>query len=174
MKILKAKEHNIDSIERIYDNIHNEEERGLSATGWIRNVYPTKQTAKDALERNDLFIMKDEGKIVAAAIINQIQLDEYKHAAWKHNARDDKIMVLHCLAVDPLEKNKGYGKAFAEFYEEYAIKQGCLSLRMDTNVLNVRARRLYRKLGYDEVGIVKSVFNGIPNVWLVCLEKYLG
>lgn len=28
-----------------------------------------------------------------------------------------------------------------------------------------------KMLGYEEVGIVPCVFNGIPNVQLVCLEK---
>ena len=42
---------------------------------------------------------------------------------------------------------------------------------MDTNVINKKARRLYNKLGFSEVGVVDSVFNGIPNVKLVCFEK---
>ena len=44
----------------------------------------------------------------------------------------------------------------------------------DTNVKNMRARTLYHALGYEEVGIVQCVFKGIPDVHLVCLEKYLG
>ena len=174
MEILKAKNIDIDSIERIYENIHDAEEKGVTATGWIRNVYPTRKTAEDALNRGDLFVMVDEGKIVASAVINQIQVDEYKNAAWQHDAADNEVMVLHVLAVDPFEKNKGYGKAFVAFYEEYAKQHGCIALRMDTNVLNTRARKLYQKLGYQEIGAVKCAFNGIPNVQLVCLEKYLG
>lgn len=174
MEILKAKNIDIDSIERIYENIHDAEEKGVTATGWIHNVYPTRKTAEDALNRGDLFVMVDEGKIVASAVINQIQVDEYKNAAWQHDAADNEVMVLHVLAVDPFEKNKGYGKAFVAFYEEYAKQHGCIALRMDTNVLNTRARKLYQKLGYQEIGAVKCAFNGIPNVQLVCLEKYLG
>ena len=173
MEISKAKKDDIDSIEKIYERIHDDEEKGLTSTGWIRNVYPTRKTAADALERNDLFVLKDNGRTAAAAVINQIQVDEYKYAAWKHEASDSEIMVLHCLAVDPAEKNKGYGKAFAAFYEDYARQHGCTVLRMDTNAKNAKARKLYQKLGYDEVGIINSVFNGIPDVQLVCLEKYL-
>ena len=44
---------------------------------------------------------------------------------------------------------------------------------MDTNAVNTAARTLYKKLGYTEVGIVPCVFNGIPDVKLVCLEKLL-
>ena len=88
--------------------------------------------------------------------------------------RNDEVMVLHCLAVDPSQMSKGYGKTFVAFYEEYARKCSCTVLRMDTNAKNVRARKLYQKLGYEEIDIVPCVFNGIPNVQLVCLEKYLG
>jgi hypothetical protein len=44
---------------------------------------------------------------------------------------------------------------------------------MDTNIINMRARKMYANLGYDEVGVVDCVFNGISGVKLVCLEKYL-
>lgn len=169
MEIMKAKESDIESIEKIYNNIHECEEKGLTSTGWIRGVYPTRKTAEAALSRDDLFVLKDNGNVTAVAIINQIQVEEYKNASWKNKAEDSEIMVLHALAVDPLEKGKGCGRAFVAFYEDYAKQNGCTAL----NVLNTRARNLYQRLGYDEIGIVESVFNGIPNVRLVCLEKDL-
>ncbi|MBU5430728.1 GNAT family N-acetyltransferase [Kineothrix sp. MSJ-39] len=174
IKIRKAEKNDLDRIEQIYDRIHDEEEKGVTTTGWIRNIYPTRKTAEEALDRNDLFVMTDEDNIVAAAVINQIQVDEYKYAEWKHHAKDTEVMVLHGLAVDPFEKGKGYGRAFIAYYENYARQSGCAALRMDTNARNTRARSLYQKLGYKEKGIVKCVFNGIPNVQLVCFEKYAG
>ena len=44
---------------------------------------------------------------------------------------------------------------------------------MDTNEKNQAARALYRSLGYEEIGVVPTVFNGIPDVRLVLLEKGL-
>lgn len=44
---------------------------------------------------------------------------------------------------------------------------------MDTNAKNLRARAMYAALGYREAGIVPCVFNGIPDVMLVHLEKKL-
>lgn len=174
MTVRKAQASDIDSIEAIYDRIHDSEEQGLATIGWIRGVYPTRETAEGALERGDLFVMVDGGNAVAAAVINQTQVYEYRDATWKHAAEDREIMVLHCLVVDPLEGGKGYGRDFVAFYEDYARRHGCPALRMDTNVKNMRARTLYHALGYEEVGIVQCVFNGIPDVHLVCLEKYLG
>ncbi len=44
---------------------------------------------------------------------------------------------------------------------------------MDTNELNQNARSFYKKLGYNEAGILPCVFNGIPGIKLVMLEKKL-
>lgn len=170
-EIVKAQESDIAGIAEIYERIHDCEESGSAVIGWIRGVYPTGKTAEDALRRGDLFVMKDGGRLVASAVINQVQMDAYRHAAWKYDAKDEEVMVLHCLVVDPREKSRGCGRAFVAFYESCAKSRGCRYLRMDTNALNTRARELYRTLRYEETGIVSCVFNGIPDVRLVCLEK---
>mgnify|MGYP000222635575 FL=1 len=64
-------------------------------------------------------------------------------------------------------------KKLVKFYEDYALSHGCPELRMDTNARNAVARGLYKKLGYKEIGIVPTEFNGIPDVQLVLLEKHL-
>lgn len=175
MRIRKAIPEDLGRISEIYEHIHDREEAGLTAIGWKRKVYPVKDTARLALERDDLFVLEnDDAKVVASAIINKVQVPEYTLASWKHSAEDDEIMVLHTLCIDPAEQGKGYGRAFVSYYEDYAQKNGCRELRMDTNAVNKAARTMYRKLGYEEVGIVPCVFNGISGVQLVCLEKYSG
>ena len=173
LNIRKSLETDIDQIEKIYDRILAEEEAGNATIGWVRGIYPTRITAEESLKRKDLFVMEDDGLIVATAIINQIQVPEYRFAKWKHSVSEEKIMVLHTLIVDPQQKAKGYGKMFVAYYEDYARRENCCELRMDTNVINMRARRMYANLGYDEVGVVDCVFNGISGVKLVCLEKHL-
>ena len=80
-------------------------------------------------------------------------------------------MVLHTLVVDPQLSSKGYGTKFVAFYEQYALNQNCHYLRMDTNAKNTNARKLYHKLNYKEVSTIPYIFNGIPDVDLVYLEK---
>ena len=171
MTIRKALPGDIDEIADIYSKILEKEPQSTSKTGWIPGVYPSKATALSALERDDLYVCEDGGKILASAIINKAQVDVYAECDWKYKASDDEVLVLHTLTVSPDSAGKGTGKAFISFYEGLAKNTGCKALRIDTNEKNTTARNLYKKLGYREAKIVPCVFNSIPDVHLVLLEK---
>lgn len=173
--IRRAVLEDIPGVTAIYDHILTEEENGRAVVGWIRGVYPTEKTALDALKAGTLFVLEQDGAIAAAAKIDRNQVPEYADAPWRYpNALAEQVMVLHTLVVDPAQAGRGCGTEFVRFYERYALDHGCPYLRMDTNARNTAARRLYNRLGYWEAGIVPCVFNGIPGVQLVCLEKFLG
>jgi len=172
--IRKAVRADLDAVARIYDEIHDAEENGQISVGWNRRIYPVKATAEEALARGDLFVLEKDGGIAGAAVINQIQVDVYYGAPWKYAAGEEQVCVLHTLVISPRCAGEGLGKTFVRFYESYAESQGCMELRIDTNEKNDIARAMYHALGYEEVCIVPAVFNGIPGVQLVLLEKWLG
>lgn len=169
----KANLSDIDKIEEIYNDIHTGEEQGKSTIGWVRGIYPTRETALASLERDDLFVMEVDENIVGCAIINKIQVPEYVSGNWENDADDNEIMVLHTLVISPKCAGKGYGKSFVKFYETYALKNNCPYLRMDTNQRNTKAYGMYMKLGYRDAGVVPCDFNGIEGISLVILEKKL-
>lgn len=169
----KATPEDADIIQVLYNQIHREEEAGRMLVGWKRGIYPTRQTALDSIAADEMFVEEDGGLVVAAARINHAQEEAYSHARWSCQPPEEQIMVLHTLVVSPQTPHLGYGKRFVEFYESYAREQGCPYLRLDTNQRNLRARGMYRKLGYRETGVVPCIFNGIQGVGLVCLEKNL-
>ena len=172
--IRKGREQDLPQVAAIYDHILTEEEAGRSTVGWVRGVYPTEATAREAMDKGELFVLEEDGGIIAAAKINQEQVPEYVNARWAApDAPEEEIMVLHTLVVDPLQGGKGCGTEFVRFYEDYALSHGCRFLRMDTNAKNADARSLYARLGYREADIVPCDFNGISGVQLVCLEKML-
>ena len=116
----KAAFSDIDSVAKIYESLHDEEEKGVISTGWIRGVYPTRSTAAQALVRGDLFVCEENGIILGAGIINQIQVDVYAAAPWKYRAEDDQVCVLHTLVISPSDSRRGLGTEFVRFYESYA------------------------------------------------------
>lgn len=171
MTIRKAQESDIMRVAEIYDLIIDSDCGTQSRVCWEKGVYPTSGTARAALARGDLFVMTEDGRIVASAIINQIQPESYKLCKWRFSAKDSEVMVLHTLCVAPEESGKGYGGGFVRFYESCARERSCTCLRMDTNARNINARQIYKKFGYAEADIVPCDFNGIKNIELVCLEK---
>ena len=173
MNVRKAEKKDISAVTEIYGDIHTAEESGNVKIGWIRGVYPVRETAEAALGRGDLFVMEDGGAVVGTGIINRMQVESYRAGNWHFPAEDSDVMVQHTLVISPHCSGKGYGKAFVAFYENYARENGCHYLRIDTNARNSNARAMYKKLGYAEIGIVPTVFNGIPDVQPVLLEKKL-
>ena len=161
------------AIAAIYDDIHTAEEKGPKQVGWIRSIYPTEATARAAIEAGEMYVLEKDGTVAAAGKINKEQMPAYAEVSWEYEADDERVMVLHTLVVSPKEGGKGYGSEFVGEYEAMALKNDCPFLRIDTNAINLRARRMYKSLGYTEAGIIPCTFCGIPNVELVCLEKRL-
>lgn len=172
VRIRKAAAEDLPGIEAVYDHTHTAEEQGLTTIGWKRGVYPTRETAEAALTRGDLFVLTDDdGTVAGAAILNQQQVDVYAGAPWEHDVPDREVMVLHTLVIDPFSRGRGCGRAFEQFYEQYALAHGCHYLRIDTNARNTAAREFYKALGYREIAVRPCLFNGLPDVKLVLLEK---
>ena len=171
--VRKATRSDLNAVEKIYEDVHTSEETGKQEIGWIRGVYPTRATAQAALDRDDLFVLVCGEETLGAAVINRLQVDVYALGSWQYIVPENEVCVLHTLVISPDVSGRGLGRAFVRFYEEYALSLGCRELRMDTNVRNSAARAMYRGLGYREIGVVPTVFNGIPDVHLVLLEKHL-
>lgn len=172
-RVRKATVSDLEAVDRIYNELHQAEEEGQITVGWARGVYPTRETAEAALKRNDLYVLEEYGTVVGSGIINQIQVDVYALAPWEFSASDDQVCVLHTLVISPKAGRRGLGRQFVQFYEEYATEHHYPELRIDTNERNQNARAMYNKLGYREVATIPTVFNNIPGVNLVLLEKHM-
>ena len=113
--IRKAKNQDLDAVEKMYEEIITAPPLPDSSVGWILGVYPTRKTAEDALGREDLFVLEDEGRVVASAIINQVQVPSYREADWAYAAEDSEVMVLHTLCVFPTESKRVTADSLSHF-----------------------------------------------------------
>ena len=107
--IRKATAADLSAVESIYNEIHDAEEKGLITTGWLKGIYPVRAVAESALQRDDLFVMEEDGILCGAALINQIQVDVYAGAPWKQDVPDDQVCVLHTLVISPKANGRGLG-----------------------------------------------------------------
>lgn len=171
IEIRQGTKTDLAAMDSFYARIHTAEENGLIATGWIRGMYPVVDTAIRAYEKGELFVLLLEGVLRGAASLNREQHETYGQGDWLYGDDPAKVMVMHTLAIDPEFAGQGLGKAFLRYYAEYALKNGCPCLRLDTNKINIPARKFYKKHGFREAGLVETEFNGIPGVELVLLEN---
>lgn len=172
--IRKATPDDIDSVCRIYSMIHGLEKSGVVSIGWNPDVYPTKTTAVTALESDSLFVMTIDGEVIASAIINHEQPGAYSLVDWEYAAEENRVGILHTLVVHPDFGNRGFGKIFVSFFEEYCRTGGCDVVRLDTQVKNTRPFALYPKLGYRLAGIRETEFQNLPGkINLAMFEKKL-
>ena len=97
----KATPDDLDALLALYDRVFTAEEAGRTSVGWVRGIYPTRQTLEEALRRNDLFLEEANGALVGAAVFNKLQSDYYAPAPWQIDAHPDEVMVMHTFAIDP-------------------------------------------------------------------------
>lgn len=82
MLVRKAVPADIPAVTAIYGALLDREERGELSTGWTRGVYPTEQTALDALAAGTLYVLEDGGRVAAAAKLDQNQMAQYSQCTW--------------------------------------------------------------------------------------------
>lgn len=102
-----ATEEDLPQIASIYEEILSQEEATQSYTNWIRGVYPTIETARNALQQGWLYVIEQEGAICATAILNHVQLPEYQEIDWAYPGEGEQIFVIHTLCVPPSRSGQG-------------------------------------------------------------------
>lgn len=171
--IRKATAADLDRAEAIYHEILDYQAATVNYTNWIKGAYPTRDTARAALEADTLYVMEEDGQVVGVVNLNHIQPAEYAKIPWSIPAQGEEVLVIHTLCIPPSCSGRGYAKVFVAFAEELGRKLGCKVIRLDTYEGNLPACALYTKLGYREAGTTLFHFEQV--IWenLRCFEKAL-
>lgn len=70
---------------------------------------------------------------------------------WGYSTTSGKpILRVQDIYVEPKFRNRGIGTGLLAFCEKMARAKGAHSIRLETNINNTQARRLYEKAGYAE------------------------
>lgn len=64
---------------------------------------------------------------------------------------NDKTGTIRGLIVDAKYQNQGIGKLLMHSAEEWISKQGCHSVRVNSNIIRLEAHKFYEKIGYKNV-----------------------
>lgn len=148
MEIIKAtKEEAVKIFEFVKLAIKKMDEQGIFQ--WDE-IYPIQNDFEEDALKNQLYVAKIDGKLAACFTLNKECDEEYKNGAWTYKGLD--FCVIHRLCVNPEFQNKGVGKEVCLEIEKILKNNAVKSIKLDCFTENPFSLRLYKKLGYKEVG----------------------
>ncbi|WP_238886219.1 GNAT family N-acetyltransferase [Clostridium sp. YIM B02551] len=172
-KIEKGTENDIDELEHLYDDLNDYLESGINYPGWIKGIYPIRETAADGIKAGTLFVLRVNNKIAGSVILSHEPEEAYSDVTWGIEADYKDIIVIHTFVVHPKYMKNGVGKKLMDFAKSYSIEEKMKSIRLDVSIHNKPAIALYEKCGYKYVGTVDLGLN-IPHlIWFKLYEIIL-
>ncbi len=115
---------------------------------WTKGVYPTREDIAPAIDRSEMFLAEEDGRIAGAFILNHAQGAGYDRVPWETEAEAGRAGVIHLLAVHPDFQGRGLGRALLGRAVEAARSGGDRVIRLDTLTWNLPGRRLYEGFGF--------------------------
>lgn len=173
MIIEEGTRYDIDELEALYDNLNDYLEANVNYPGWIKGIYPVRETAIAGVEANNLFVIKIDGVIAGSVILNHESEIAYNEVVWGIGDDYKNIIVIHTLVVNPRFMQKRVAWELMQFAEQYSIAQKIKSIRLDVSIHNIPAIALYERLGYKYIATVDLGLNYDHLKWFKLYEKLL-
>ena len=171
--VKKATKKDICAIAALYDRVIDYQSANGGYMSWIKGVYPTAQTASDALELDRLYVYDANGHVEGSVILDCDQPVEYKEIPWKTKNDIRDALVVHTLCVDPDHMGMGIATEMLSFAKELARKLNCASIRLATNSKNVGAVRFYEKNGFEIIAHDKVLLDGKIECPCQCFMEFV-
>jgi len=145
-----------EEIFKIYNDCRNAM-RAENIHQWYDD-YPSLEVIKEDTEKKELYGYYEQeagtNKCLGAVAINTYQDEEYKEIDWEDREGNEngRVVVIHRLAVNPNNQNKGIARLLMDFAEDFARKENYSSIRLDSYSENKRAVKFYENRGYKKRG----------------------
>lgn len=164
---------NLDKIEQLYNDVNDALEMGINYSGWKKGIYPIREDAIEAIENNNLFVVRNNNKIVGSIILNHKPENAYDSAKWQYSGDYNHVFVIHTLVVHPSFQKLGIGKKLMNFAESFGLKNDIKSIRLDVYENNIPGIKLYESCGYRYISMVDLGYNIYSLDWFKLYEKLI-
>lgn len=137
--------------------------------GWNIDVYPDRAFVNEAIANGEMCILRMEGRIVCAAVINHTVNPEYDGINWKISGPKEKIATIHALAVSPDKQGSRISYKMLSDIEDQCRENGDIAVHLDVIDTNIPAYKLYTRSGYKEVDCIKMFYEvvGTRDFWML-------
>ena len=114
--------------------------------------YPNKAAFEKDIERNELYVLEIETKIIGCIVVSTQMDDEYILVNWLTPNRNN--IYIHRLAIHPNYQNRGYAQQLMDFAENFAKTHKHPSVRLDTFSQNKRNQQFYEQRNYEKLNAI--------------------
>ena len=152
MRIEPATHKDVDSIITFYDDVTERTPDIAIYARWQKDKHPTVEGIKAYVDEGSMFLYKENDIIVGALAVTMYQGEDYHAIEWSQKVPDDKVAVIHILAISPDKQGAGLGSEMICEAVRLAQKNGMQAIRLDALASNAPAHRIYERLGFEYRG----------------------
>lgn len=151
MEFRLAKAEEFDSIRNLYWTLIDETSHLPSFPHWKKGEHPSDEWLKESLSKSQLFVLEENGEILASVILNHEANESYQLVNWSREVPEEKVLIIHVLAVSPGHAGKGLGTKMMQYILDHAKEIKMQAVRLDVISNNSSAEHLYQKIGFQFV-----------------------
>jgi GNAT superfamily N-acetyltransferase len=123
------------------------------------NAYPGSDLMIDAINKDSLYLYKENEVAHGMIVLSDEQPEEYKNIEWQ--AKGPKVLYLKYLAVHPIWHGTGVAKKLVGFAEQFAREHEYSALRVDI-YSGLPAEHMFAEIGFSKTGQFHSTFQTAP------------
>lgn len=173
IEIEKGKKDDIDELEKLYDSLNDYLFSHINYPGWIKGIYPTRETAVAGIEEDCLFVARMDGRIAGTVILRHQPEPAYSLADWRIDLDYSEILGIYTLAVHPDFLHKKIGRKILDFVFEYSVQKQIKAIRLDVYEKNIPAIKLYESCGFQYIATVDLGYGEYGLNWYKLYQRIL-
>ena len=152
MKLELATQNDFDAIIAFYNDVTERTLEMATYARWSKGKHPTVESIKAYIDEGSMYLYRESDAIVGAMAITMYQGEDYHAIEWTQQVDDNKVAVIHILAVSPDSQGKGIGSEMIREAIRMAESKGMQAVRLDALASNTPAHKIYKCLGFDYRG----------------------
>lgn len=161
VRLVKAIRDDLERIRVFYWNVMDRSEKLAEILRWEKNVYPSDFDWQTYINKEEMYFVYESNRLVGAVALTTAQSAEYRQIDWLVAATDDEVLVMHLLAIDPMQQGRGLATAVLDEIVKLAKDIGKKAIRLDAIETNVPAQCLYEKYGFRNCGWAQAYYESV-------------
>ena len=152
MKLELATQNDFEAIIAFYDDVTERTPEMATYARWSKGKHPTVEGIRAYIDEESMYLYRANSAIVGAMAVTMYQGEDYHAINWMQQVLDNKVAVIHILAVSPDSQGTGIGSEMIREAIRLARSKGMQAIRLDALALNTPAHKIYERLGFEYRG----------------------